>query len=166
MPLGTFATQLLLSPDGAWLYFLDAQDPKTVKIGRLSTEKGESGGEVALAENTDCVCLSPDGKRIYAGAHVGLRSTIKAKPHKGSIQVIDTAAMKLEKTVDVPIDPFALDASNAGLVFASGGSGSRTEIAVLDVNTAEPALTVWKGLTASGFCQDHAKVGRAINIAL
>jgi hypothetical protein len=147
LPLGTFATQLVLSPDGAWLYFLDAQDPKTVKIGRLSTDKGESGGEVALAENTDCLCLSPDGKRLYAGAHVGLRSATKARPHKGSIQVIDAVAMKLDKTLDLPIDPFALDATNAGLVFASGGSGTRTEIAVLDITKAEPVIALWKGVT-------------------
>ena len=52
--------------------------------------------------------------------------------------MIDTAAMKLDKSVPVPLDVFSLDATDAGVVFASGGSGPRTEIAVLDVNQAEP----------------------------
>jgi DNA-binding beta-propeller fold protein YncE len=145
LPLDTFATQLLLSPDGESLYFLDAADLKAVKVGRLGAAKGERGGAVALAENTDCLCLSPDGKKLYAGSHVGPRSTTRPRPHQGSVQVIDTAALKLDKSVPVPIDVFSLDATDAGVVFASGGSGTRTEIAVLDVNQAEPVTSLWKG---------------------
>jgi WD40 repeat protein len=144
-PLNTFAAQLLLAPDGASLHVLDNNDPKSIKLIRLDTAKGERGGELALAENTDCLCLSRDGKKVLAGSHVGTRSSTKPKPHQGSIQVIDTETMKLDKAIAVPIDPFFLEAGDEGLVFASGGSGLKTEIVVVDINEPEP-VAIWKGV--------------------
>jgi len=142
--LNIFASQLLLTSDGASLYVLDNADPKNIKLVRLDAEKGERSGELALAENTDCLCLTRDGKKILAGSHVGTRSTTKPKPHQGSIQVIDQETMKLDKALAVPIDLFYLEAGDDGLVFASGGSGLKTEIVVADINQPEP-VTIWKG---------------------
>jgi hypothetical protein len=151
IPLNAVVPCLLLSPEGDALYYLHVKDEKTSKLCKLNTATLKAAGEVALAEGTDIVCMTRDGKALYAGGHTSKRSTANPGPYQGTIQHIDLAALKVLKTANVAVDPYDLAATNEGLVFASGGSGQKSEITVVDVNQAVPVLATWKG-TLSGSC--------------
>jgi WD40 repeat protein len=146
IPLGGFATHLCLSPKGDALYALVLADDKTAKAVRINPVKGDLASEAPLAERTDCLCLTRDGKHLFASARTAKRSTAGAGPYEGTVQRIDPATMKLSKTVTVEADPYDMDARDDGLVFLSGGSGKTTEITIVDVNKSEPIVARWKGV--------------------
>jgi WD40 repeat protein len=143
--LGVAASHLILSPDGAALYYLDVGDEKKVKVGRVDTAKGERD-ETDLLEKTDCLCLTRDGKTLYAGSHVGKHDAYYMGPYKGAVQLINAATLKVEKTIEVAADPFDIEATDRGVVFLSSGSGQNTEVTVVDVKQAKPVVARWKGV--------------------
>jgi WD40 repeat protein len=151
VPLNAVVPVLLLSPTGDALYYLHVKDEKTSKLVKLDTATLRPAGEAALAEGTDTVCQTGDGKSLYAGGHTSRRAPANPGPYQGTVQHIDVATLKVQKTVKVDLDPFDLAATNEGLVFASGGSGQKSEVRVLDLNQEKPVLVVWKG-NPSGSC--------------
>jgi hypothetical protein len=116
---------LLLSPDGDWLYYLNVKDPQKVQVGRINTETRKQDPDLLLAEGTMAMCLSQDGKTLYAIAS----SRQAVGKSKGTIQLIDTDRMTLRDSFTVEADPYDLDVNSDGLLFLSGGSNA-------------PALTV------------------------
>jgi WD40 repeat protein len=147
--LGDIATHLAVSPDGDWVYTLQVKDSKTVKAQRFNA-KGEASGEVALAEYTDVLCLSRDGKGLYAIAHSAPRGG-GSKPGSvtGTVQLIDPATMRMKKSVNVNLDPFDIDTGPDGLVFLSGAGGQTCEVVILNLSQESPLLATWKGVPSN-----------------
>jgi hypothetical protein len=120
---GGTVNQLSLSPEGDWLYYLNVKDPSDVRAGKVDTKTRKIKVYARLAEKTEAMCLTRDGKRIYSiSSPDGHRYSVQG-PQKGKVQMVDTANMKLAKEVELDRDPYDVDASNDGLVFVSGGSG-------------------------------------------
>lgn len=50
------------------------------------------------------------------------------KEQEGAFAVIDAPAMKLEKTIQVSLDPYDIEADDQGVVYISSGSGQHTRV--------------------------------------
>jgi WD40 repeat protein len=122
---GTVAS-LLLSPDGKWLYYLNVKDPKNIQAGRIDTATREKSPEIALAEKTEKMVLSRDGKMLYSASRMG-------KENEGRIYAIDPAAWKITKDFTAELDPGDFDATDSGLLFVVNASGGWTNLHVVDV---------------------------------
>jgi WD40 repeat protein/mono/diheme cytochrome c family protein len=129
---------LTLSPDGATLYYFNASEGKA---GRLDAATLKRGRELRLAEGTDTMVLSRDGKRLYA---------VSAADKQARVQVIDAAKMELAKTFTVAAVPYDVAAGDNGLLFLTGAAGDWTEIAVVDANKAS-VVARWGGVWARSF---------------
>ena len=146
IPLGGFCSRLCLSPDGAWLYVLESGNPKAIKIVRVNVATGALDGMLPMPEFTERLNLARDGKVLYALSHLTAR-TAQGPPPQGAVLVIDPGAMKLLKTINIPIDPFAMEVTRRGIAFVSGHGGVRGEIIVVDTAGASPVVALWKGVT-------------------
>jgi hypothetical protein len=89
------------------------------------------------------MCLTPDGKMLVATAADG---------SGGKVQLIDPQTMELRKSIAVPSPPYDVAATNAGVVFLSGGSGDWTDITVLD-SQREATIGRWGGIWTRSFLQ-------------
>jgi outer membrane biosynthesis protein TonB len=143
--LGGFCSQLCLPPDGSCVYALDTTNPKAIKAVRANLESGKIDGAAAMPEFTEGLSLARDGRILYALSHLTGR-TPNGPPPEGAVLVIDPIAMKVIKTVSLPIDPFTMQATKAGVVFVSGHGGVRSEIVVVDINKEMPIVASWKGV--------------------
>ncbi len=150
IPLGGTVGNLILSPNGKWLYYLNLADRK---LGRIDTTKLRRAGELRLADGTESLCLTPDGKMLYASATVSghISGLLKGNTSlEGRIQVIDPTKMQLLKAFSVAADPYEVVARDDGLVFVTGGSGEWTEISVIDVKQ-EKIVASWGGVWTKSF---------------
>ncbi|MBL8796921.1 MAG: WD40 repeat domain-containing protein [Planctomycetia bacterium] len=125
--VGATIGSLLLSPDGQSLHYLNASEGKAARIdaGRFQREQ-----VLPLHPKTDVLFSSPDGKSLYALASANGRNQ---RPLAGVIQVVDPATLKLRKSFTVEADPFDGAATDAGVVYVSGGSGDWSDVAIIDV---------------------------------
>jgi hypothetical protein len=105
---------------------------------------GKPDRELRLAEGTEAVCLTPDGRALYAAAGAGERG--------GKLQVIDPATLELRKTLTLPTAPYDLAASDAGMVFLSGAAGDWTDVTVVDV-PRETVAARWGGVWTRSLVQ-------------
>jgi hypothetical protein len=146
-PARTLAAQvpkladLALSPDGRWLYYLSGETLSASKLVRLDTANPSARESLSAPGRTPCLCLSGDGKRVYAGG-------FEAKPARpaskgGQVVAVDAAAWKVLKSVDLPGVPSAIAATNNGTLFATGLSGF-SGLAVVDMNQGKQVAT-WQG---------------------
>src|SRR5262249_43552265 len=149
--LDGFVTHMFLSPDGKWLYGLDVGDDKLVKVLKYDADKGTVAAEAALKEGTDVLCLSRDGNSLFSLWHTGAHLPSRQPPYEGGVQWVETATMKVKRSLALGVDAYELDATDDGVVFLSGGSGRAAEITVVDLKATDPAMTTWKGLP-SGMC--------------
>jgi WD40 repeat protein/mono/diheme cytochrome c family protein len=140
IPVNGTVGSLLLSPDRQALYYLNLTDGKAGRVD-LTTLKRDR--ELRLAEGTEAMCLTPDGKTLVATAAGG---------SGGKVQVIDPGKMELRKTLQVSGVPYDVAATDGGLIFLSGGSGDWTDLTVLDLNR-EVTAARWGGLWTRSFLQ-------------
>jgi hypothetical protein len=110
----------------------------------VDTAKGKKDRELRLVDGSDTLFLTPDGKTLYASAPADRSS------REGTVQVIDPLKMELRKTFTISAAPFDLAATDAGLLFVSGGAGDWTDIAVVDVKN-EAVLARWGGVWRRSF---------------
>ena len=108
--LGGTLGSLILSPDGATLYYFNASEGKA---GRLDAATLKRGRELRLADGTDTLVLARDGKTLYA---------VSAADKQARVQVIDAAKMELAKTFTVAAVPYDVAAGDNGLLFLTGAS--------------------------------------------
>jgi WD40 repeat protein len=140
IPLGGTVGSVFLSPDRKQLYYLNLTESK---VGRVNLEAGKRDKELSLADATDALAITPDGKALVATARDG-KST--------KVQTIDSATLKLRKSFVVEGVPYDLAATDNGLVFVSGGSGEWTDVSVIDV-AKEKIVARWGGVWTRSFLQ-------------
>lgn len=134
VPLGGTVSTLLMSPDGAWVYYLDLDNDR---IGRFDTATGMVRIIDNLDSKTEAMCLTPDGTTLYAASHDGKFNHYNHGPFRGTVQKIDTAKFKVEKSVKVNAHPQDVRATNDHLVFLSAGSGQHVGCTLVDMKTGE-----------------------------
>jgi S1-C subfamily serine protease len=156
LPLGANVAQMLMAPDGGKLFYLTSSDqpanpgqqgwiPRNVKLVRVDTANPELDLEIKLADGTDGLCMTPDGKTIYLTGSSKGHSAYNFGPFEGFVQVIDPATLQQRKRIIIEADPYCTAATNDGLLFVSGGSGQWTEISVVDMKTAMAVVSKWTG---------------------
>jgi hypothetical protein len=136
IPLGGAVSYLFLSPDGRSLYFLDVLKPAEARIGRVDTESLKHVSEAVLSY-AQCLCLTRDGKSLYAGIWTG--GAGGGNPNSktpGRIQHLDPLTLKGILSRDLLVAPFDLDATRGGRVFYShDNSNNNTHVGLIDFKT-------------------------------
>src|SRR5258708_2257318 len=140
IPLGGTVGNLFLSPNRKWLYYLNRTESK---VGRVNLETGNRDKELPLADGTDALTMTPDGKTLVATSRDGKSS---------KVQVVDPLKMELQKSFAVDAAAYDVAATDNGLVFVSGGSGEWTDVSVIDV-TKETVVARWGGVWTRSFLQ-------------
>jgi WD40 repeat protein/mono/diheme cytochrome c family protein len=144
VPISGTVGALHLSPKGKWLYALNMTDGKLVKIDAAGARRT---GQLRLADGTDALAMSPDGKTLAAVAPV---EGINRGATACQLQVIDPVKLELRHDFTVPASPYDVAVSDAGLVFVSGGDGEWTDVAVVDA-AREAVVGRWGGVWTRSF---------------
>ncbi len=95
--------QLRVAPDGRHLFALRVGLDKQPEVVRIEAETMTSVGAIALDKESVSLCLSPDGKTLFAGADAGLWQVPQgygavSDERKCLIQEIDVAGWKVRRT--------------------------------------------------------------------
>jgi hypothetical protein len=144
VPLGGHVRHLILSPDRKVLYYLlwsgissDAfYKPAWTRVGRIDAAGVDKGPEVDLKDLATCLCRTPDGRTLYAGATGRLRALNPA-----TLETVHSAA------VDTRMEDVA--ATDGGTVFLTAG-GQWTEVRVVDMARGGREVGRW-GTNVTGW---------------
>ncbi len=142
IPVGGTIGALPLSPDRQSLYYLNLTEGV---MGRIEAKGYRRERVLRLAEGSDALALSPDGKWLVATALVkGDRW-----PHT-KIQVIDPLTLALRKSFTVAATAHELALSDRGLAFLSGARGEWTDVSAVDLAKGTLAAS-WGGVWERSF---------------
>jgi WD40 repeat protein/mono/diheme cytochrome c family protein len=130
-----------LSPDRRWLFYLNLTEGKVAKV---DTQTLRHEKVLRLAEGTDTLCLTPDGKTLLATAAVADR------PPQSLVQLLDPGKLELRKSFTVAAAAYDLAASDSALAFLSGAGGDWTDVAVLDLGK-QTVVNRWGGVWTRSF---------------
>ena len=120
--------ELLASPDRKALYYL-VRHNNGVSVGRMDAQEQQLYGEVPVPAKTRALCLTADGKTLYAGG-------------KGLVTVIEAATLNVLRRQQVEADVYSIAADNEGHVFLAE-QGQWTDLTCLDLSGEEPVLRSW-----------------------
>ena len=140
IPVGGTVGGLFLSPDRQWLFYLNLTE---AKLGKVNTKTARRDKELKLADGTDVLTRTPDGKTLIATAPV--KDGCK-------IQVIDPKTLEIRKSFWVDVAAYDVAANDAGLLFLSGSKGEWSDVAVVDL-AKEAVVTRWGGVWNRSFVQ-------------
>jgi hypothetical protein len=141
VPIGGTITGLHLSPDRRWLFFLNVTEGR---LGKVDTAVGRLDKTLRLADGTETLCPTPDGKTLAAAA------PDPGRPGWSLVQIIDPSRLELRKSFAVPATAYDVAANDAGLVFLSGVGRDWTEIAAIDTARQE-VVARWGGVWTRSF---------------
>jgi sugar lactone lactonase YvrE len=137
IPVGGVITQLCMSPDDAWMYYLDVHNRK---VGRVNLKEGKLDGENdQIVPGTNSMCLTPNGKKLYTCSNTN------------AVQILDPATLKIEKTIRFhEANPTGIQATDKGYVFLNSGNGQWTHIYLLyaarDYKGERASVIPWGGV--------------------
>jgi hypothetical protein len=138
---------LILSPDRKWLYYLGLADGKLARVDAASLKLDR---EMRLAEGTEALSLTPDGKTFVAVS--ARRGSADKSTLDGQIQVIDARKLAVTRAVAVPIVPYDVAATDSGLTFVSGAGTGWTDIAIVSLER-QAVVARWGGVWGRSFLQ-------------
>jgi WD40 repeat protein len=130
-----------LSPDRRWLFYLNLTEGKVAKV---DTQTLRCEKVLRLAEGTDTLCLTADGKTLVATAPGADRAS------QSLVQVIDPGKLELRKSFTVAAAAYEVAASDAGLAFLSGAGGDWTDVTVVDLGR-QTIVARWGGVWTRSF---------------
>jgi WD40 repeat protein/mono/diheme cytochrome c family protein len=142
LPVGGTVGSVQLSPDQQYLYYLNLTENVLARV-ELKTNKRE---KLKLADGTDVLSLSHDGKTLVAVA------AVKGGKPACILQLIDPVTLKLRKSLQLPVAAYDMAVADSGLVFLSGGDGEWTDVAVVDPQK-EDVVARWGGVWKRSFVQ-------------
>src|SRR5262249_15412484 len=130
--LGGVIQHLFVSPDDAWLYFLDTQNRK---VGRIDLKEGKLDGTSDVAPDTTGLCLTPNGNTLYTCSR------------SNQVQQLSATTLKVQKTFTISKgNPLGIQATDNGHVFLNSGERQWTKVYLLNANRdpipARPAEVV------------------------
>lgn len=128
LPLGSDILELLISPDHETLFYL-AQGQDGVRLGRIDAERQTVECQVSLPKAMRTVCLTPDGKTLYAAG-------------SGSILAIDPDTLNTRRQVEVQVDIRAIAADNEECLYLAE-RGQWTQLTRLMLRGEQPEFLRW-----------------------
>ncbi len=128
LPVAGDVLELLISPDQQALFYL-ARTDDGVRLVRIDAERQVVDRQVGLAGDMRALCLTADGKTLYAAG-------------KGKVHVFDPATLQSRRRVDVTADVYAIAADNDGGVYLAE-QGQRTNLTRLDLRGPQPTVQQW-----------------------
>jgi hypothetical protein len=137
IPVGGVFSSFLVSPDDAWLYYLDT---KNLKVGRINLQDGKFEPEtLTVGLGTNSLCVTPSGKKLYTCTS------------NNAVQVIDAATFKIEQAITFQgVRPTGIQATDKGHVFLNSGQGQWTHVYLLyagrDYKGAPADVVPWAGV--------------------
>jgi hypothetical protein len=134
--VGGTITHLALAKDGKQLFYLDVKDPAKAHIGVIDTAAGRQSRTIAVAPNTEMICLAPDGNRLFAAATLCGHKYLHPPGTKleGLLQIIDPASGRTTHAFKVDQDPFDMAVTADNRVIITGGSNQHTSVTLVDLN--------------------------------
>jgi hypothetical protein len=132
-----------LSPDRRWLFYLNLT---AGAVGKVDTQAARRVKVLRLAEGTDTLSLTPDGKTLVATAPAA------DKPGQSLFQIIDPAKLELRKSFQAPVAVYDVAAGDGGVAFVSGAAGDWTDIAAVDWNK-QAVVARWGGVWTRSLVQ-------------
>jgi hypothetical protein len=133
---------MILSPDRETLYYLNLTDGVLGRLDLASRERSR----LKLAEGTEVLALTPNGKTLVAVAPVKDGGRLAC-----NLQLIDPLRLQPRKNWLVPVVPYDVAAADNGLVYISSGSGEWTDISA--IGTRGEVVARWGGVWNRSFLQ-------------
>lgn len=128
IPINATLPDLIFSPDGQWLYLLNASNSCVQRLDMKSLEVDEK--TITVTDGAEKMRMHPNGKMLYvAGSPNGHDHT---HTRDGKLDIIDTKTWKIEKTRALPFDPWDFVVDDRGLLFFTIGGGQSTSLPVID----------------------------------
>lgn len=128
LPLASDVLELLISPDNTALFCL-ARGNQGVHLQRIDAERQAVHRRISLPRAIRTLCLSPDGKTLYAAGG-------------GGVLVLDPVTLQTRRRVPVKIDVRALAADNEACLYLAE-QGQWTQLTRLDLRGERPDLQQW-----------------------
>ncbi len=148
IPVGGAIGDMILSPDRQYLYYLNLT---ASKLARVELKTGKRDRVLPLAEGTEIIRLSRDGKTLVAIAPV--RGPKEGEPIVASqFQVIDPATMAHRRSFVLRVVAYDAAVADSGILYVSGGGSDWTTIAAIDL-AKEKVRTQWGGVWTRSFLQ-------------
>jgi WD40 repeat protein len=142
VPVGGTVGGLALAPDGKALYYFNRTENT---LGRLEAKGYGRARPVLLAEGTDTLGLSPDGKWLVATTVVRERDTVRTK-----VQTFDPDTLAVRKSFWVDAAAYDLAVGERGLAFVTGATGDWTDLTAIDLKKGAVAGR-WGGVWVRSF---------------
>jgi WD40 repeat protein len=144
LPLNTPIADLILSSDGAALYYLDVRDPSKSVVGKIDTAGRKKVAELVLDQPAVALRAGPGGKTLYAA---GVQ-TLPGGKREGVLQWIDPGELKVTRTLPLDLVPIDLQVGE-GVAFVLGEGAN--PLGVVDLKPEPPALVArWPGVVTQG----------------
>jgi hypothetical protein len=128
LPLRGDVAELLAAPDGRALFYL-ARTDCGVHLGRIDADKEELEAKLPLPAETRALCLTPDGKTLYAAGGE-------------TLSAIDSATLRPRRRLTVDGDIWSVAADNEGRVYV-GRQGQWTDVTLLDLSGPQSSVKKW-----------------------
>ena len=152
IPVGGTIAGMHLSPDGRWLFYLNLT---AGAVGKVDLQTLRHVKSLRLAEGTDTLSLTPDGKTLAATAPAD-------KAGHTLIQIIDPAKLELRKSFAVPLAAYDAAAGDGGAGLPQRrAAGDWTDIAAVDWNR-QAVVARWGGVWARSLLATVARPATAL----
>jgi hypothetical protein len=112
IPPGGFASSL-------WL--LDVTDPQKTAIKKIETARWTVSQPREQANSIRCLCISPDGRWVYAAGPHTQRDNYSGREYDGVLLTIEPNDMYCYRNLTHAGDPYDMAVRNDGQVFISSG---------------------------------------------
>jgi hypothetical protein len=129
VPLGGDVLELLMSADGDALFYL-VQCGDKVRLGRIDAARQAVERQIPLPQETRALCLTPDGKALYAAG-------------AGCLFVIDPATLQTLRRLPVRADVRSIAADNNGCVYLAE-QGQWMPLTFVDLYGDQPVIHQWE----------------------
>jgi WD40 repeat protein/mono/diheme cytochrome c family protein len=124
LPVGASIGSLLVAPDRRYAYYLNLTDAVLVRVDPRTQQRQR----LQLAERTEALALSPDGKTLVA-----IATTRKGQDAECLLQSIDPEAWKIKQIWTFPrLHAHDVAVSDRGQMYLSSGNGEWGEVIVVD----------------------------------
>ncbi|WP_165235278.1 S1 family peptidase [Aquisphaera insulae] len=148
--LGQNVVRMLLSPDGRYLYLLEAltdAQKAPARLVRIDIEKGAADLELDLNQGAEAISMPPAGGSLYVAISPrGHDAYAFNTPEEGTIYAVNPETFEVATKALIEIDPADIQANDQGQVYVCGGSNQHTAIAVVDMKKSRAITNRWPGV--------------------